>query len=306
MSWIIRPTPPYDFPLSVSLFSSGDPQIRAFRKGHLTQLVRSDGRYLLADLSGSGTLNKPLLSLALQSETYREPDAAEVRRVKETIAAILNLRLDLTMFYEAVSRDPILTGITSRLYGLKTPRTQTVFEALVDSIIEQQISIRVARSLRERLIREFGEQVTIQGRTYYAFPDFPALAAGTDERFRSCGMSRRKGEYIRGVAEKISEGSLNLEQYRTVRDTGHIIEELCEIRGIGRWTAELTVLRSLGRLDAVPADDLGIRRVIGRYYGNGTIVTGDEARRIAEQWGIWKGLAAFYLITAEMQGIPPA
>ena len=302
----MRPSPPYDFPLSVSLFSSGDPQIRAFRDGHLIQLVRSAGRYLLADLSGTGTVDKPLLSLALRSETGAKPAAAEVRRVKETIAEMLNLRLDLTGFYEGISRDPVMAEITRQLYGLKTPRTQTVFEALVDSIIEQQISIQVARSLRERLIREFGKHVPIRGSTFYAFPEPSVLAEGTDERFRSCGMSRRKGEYIRGVAGKIAGGELDLERYRAVADTVQIIDELCEIRGIGRWTAELTVLRSLGRLDAIPADDLGIRRVIGRYYGNGAVVTGDEARRIAERWGIWKGLAAFYLITAEIRGIPLA
>jgi DNA-3-methyladenine glycosylase II len=69
------------------------------------------------------------------------------------------------------------------------------------------------------------------------------------------------------------------------------------------WTAELAVLRGLSRLDAIPADDLGIRRLISRYYSKTSRIDTGEARRIAEAWGAWKGLAAYYLLVAEQVGI---
>jgi DNA-3-methyladenine glycosylase II len=87
------------------------------------------------------------------------------------------------------------------------------------------------------------------------------------------------------------------------QDPQAIIAELDEIKGIGVWTAELTMLRGMQRLDALPADDFGIRRVISTYYRGGVPIKAAEAREIAEAWGKWKGLAAFYLIIAEVKGI---
>jgi DNA-3-methyladenine glycosylase II len=101
----------------------------------------------------------------------------------------------------------------------------------------------------------------------------------------------------------IAEGKLNLEQMKTGKDPERIIAELDEIRGIGVWTAELTMLRGMQRLDALPADDFGIRRVISSNYCDGKPINTAEARKIAEAWGKWKGLAAYYLIIAEAKGI---
>ena len=87
------------------------------------------------------------------------------------------------------------------------------------------------------------------------------------------------------------------------KNPDRIISELDEIRGIGVWTAELTMLRGMQKLDALPADDLGIRRVISRYYCQGKPIKTAEAREIAKTWGRWKGLAAYYLIIAEVRDI---
>ena len=77
--------------------------------------------------------------------------------------------------------------------------------------------------------------------------------------FRACGLTRRKGEYIRGISQQILSGVVDPEYFRTYPDTEIIIGELMNIRGIGRWTAELTILRGLHRSDVFPADDIGVR-----------------------------------------------
>ncbi len=99
------------------------------------------------------------------------------------------------------------------------------------------------------------------------------------------------------------DGKLHLEQLKNQQDPERIIAELDEIRGIGVWTAELTMLRGMQKLDALPADDFGVRRVISRYYRHGKPIKTAEAREIAKAWGRWKGLAAYYLIIAEVKGI---
>ena len=93
----------------------------------------------------------------------------------------------------------------------------------------------------------------------------------------------------------IVEGKLDLENLKTKQNPDEIISELDAIRGIGIWTAELTMLRGMQKLDAFPADDLGLRRIISNYYCRGKSIKSEEAREIANAWGRWKGLAAFYL-----------
>ncbi len=193
--------------------------------------------------------------------------------------------------------------ITRQLCGFKYPTTATAFESLVDSIVEQQISIKVARTIEERLAKKFGDKLELNGTTYYAFPTPQNLTEASIADIRSCGLSQRKAEYIYGAAKMIVEGKLDLEAMKHNPDLQAIIEELDEIKGIGVWTAELTIFRGMQRLDVLPADDFGIRRVISHYYCGGKPIKAAEARKIAEAWGSWSGLAAFYLLAAEANGV---
>jgi len=94
-----------------------------------------------------------------------------------------------------------------------------------------------------------------------------------------------------------------LEEFRKYEDAVKIIAELDKIRGIGVWRAELTMVRGMQRLDAMPADDLGLRRVIAHYHCEDRRISSEEAREIAGKWEKWKGLAGYYLIVAEAIGI---
>jgi DNA-3-methyladenine glycosylase II len=123
------------------------------------------------------------------------------------------------------------------------------------------------------------------------------------DELRGCGLTLRKTEYIKDISKLIVEGKLDLEKFKECEDAEKIIKELCKIRGIGLWTAEFVMIRGLNRLESLPADDIGIRRVISHYYCKNRRISSDEARKIAENWGKWKGLAAFYLIIAEMGNI---
>jgi DNA-3-methyladenine glycosylase II len=173
----------------------------------------------------------------------------------------------------------------------------------VDSIIEQQISIKVAVALEEKLTKKVGDRLDINGETYFSFPTPKTLASASVDEIQQVGLSRRKAEYIHGAAEQIIAGKLDLERIENRENAEEIIKELDAVRGIGVWTAELTMLRGMKKLDALPADDLGIRRVISTYYCGGRPIKAAEARQIAEAWGRFKGLAAFYLIMAEIRGV---
>ena len=136
-----------------------------------------------------------------------------------------------------------------------------------------------------------------------AFPTPQKLASATIEQLRLCGLSRRKAEYIRDISKLIADGKLDLEKLKNYEDSQEIIDELCKIRGIGVWTAKLTMIRGMHKLDALQADDLGLRRTISHYYCNDSRISSEEARKIAKNWGKWAGLAGFYLIVTERLGI---
>ena len=104
----------------------------------------------------------------------------------------------------------------------------------------------------------------------------------TVEKLRPCGLSQRKAEYIKDGSRLIVEGKLDLETLKKCDDSQEIIEELCKVRGIGIWTAELTMIRGMQRFDVIPADDLGLRRTISHFYYDDEKIFLEEARNIAK------------------------
>ena len=298
---VVNALPPFSFDLSCEIFSNGDKQIRRCENDRFWQVIRVNGKLVLVTVEAAGTVDKPEVSVELKSDNAIT--AEDRKKAEAAVNAIFSLDLDLKPFYETVKDDKIMAGLTRKLWGLKSPTTPTVFEALVDSIVEQQISIKVANSIEARITKNFGDALDLEGNVYYVHPTPQRFAAVSTEELRQCGLSFRKAEYIKGAAALIAEGKLNLANFRSYESSEQIIKELDEIRGIGVWTAEFTMLRGLRRLEALPADDLGLRRVISRYYRDGKMVQSAEARRIAENWGEWKGLAAYYLVMADTKDI---
>ncbi len=297
----IAASPPFRFDLSSEIFANGDEQIRNYENSRFWQVIRANGKLVLAVVESIGAVDKPKLTVELKSNSAITE--ADKKRVKETIKILFSLDLDLKPFYETVKNDKIMAHLTRELCGLKIPTTPTVFEALVDSIVEQQISLKVANSIENKLIKKFGDPLNLERTFYFAYPTPQRLASVNTEELRQCGLSFRKSEYIKEASKLIMDGKLNLKKLRNYDSSEQIIRELDEIRGVGVWTAELTMLRGMQRLEALPADDLGLRRVISRYYCDGKVIPSAEARRIAKNWGDWKGLAAYYLVVADMKGI---
>lgn len=300
-TFTVQALAPFNFDLTAQIFSSGDKQIRTYANGEFHQVLRINGNLVLVNLTSNGTVQQPKLNVEMKSNNPMT--AQDKGKAEETVKFIFNLDFDLQSFYEDLKNDQTMHQITRQLYGLKNPTTPTVFESLVDSIVEQQISIKVAHTLEERLVKKFGETLTLNGNIYFAYPTPQNMAKASIEEIRNCGLSQRKAEYIQQAAQLIVDGKLDLEHLNNHKNPQQIIAELDAIRGIGVWTAELTMLRGMQKLDALPADDFGIRRVISKYFCSGKPIKTDEAREIALAWGKWKGLAAYYLIVAEIKGI---
>jgi len=300
-SFVINALAPFNFDLTAQIFRNGDPQIRIFRDGIFSLVTKLNDQMILMKLSSKGTVESPKIRVELKAN--KPITLQERQKAREEARFIFNLDFDLGSFYEQIKEEPVMREIAQQLCGLKNPTTPTVFESLVDSVVEQQISIRVAIALEEKFIKKLGKQLEIDGETYFCFPTPEAVAAASADGVQQIGLTRRKAEYIHEAAQLIVAGRLNLEELKTRESAEEIIAALDAVRGVGEWTAELTMLRGMQRLDMFPADDLGIRRVISNYYRKGRPIKAAEAREIAKLWGRWKGLAAFYLIVAEIRGI---
>jgi DNA-3-methyladenine glycosylase II len=283
------------------IFSGGDLQIRTYENGIFRQVLDIEGTAVLAEVFSRGSTDAPELWFTINPD---DTLSGTVRTdVSNLISSIFNIHEDLSRS-TGQWRGQDIGSLISRLRGVKSPTTPTVFEALVDSVIERRSPSKLAQ-LENRLIRAFGTPLILKDQVYYGYPTPQILAETPDSGFRSCGLTRRKGEYIRGISQQIVGSSLDLENFRTYPDTEMIIRELTKIRGIGRWTAELTVLRGLHRPDAFPADDTGVRRFISQSYMNDKNVSSAQARSFAERWGPWKGYAAYYLEIADLLKISP-
>jgi len=300
-TFIVEASAPFDFDLSAQIFSNGDTQIRSYRNGLFYQVLKINGNLVLAKLTSKGTVQQPRISVELKSNKPITPK--DIQTAEKNVRFIFNLDFNLCAFYKDIENEPVMHQITQKLYGLKNPTTPTVFESLINSIVEQQISIKVAITIEHRLSKKFGDHINIDDQTYFAYPTPQNINATTITEIQQVGLSLRKAEYIQNAAKLIAEGKLNLEELKSNPNPEQIIAKLDEVRGIGIWTAELAMLRGMQKLDTFPADDFGIRRVISTYYRRGKSIKTADAREISKGWGRWKGLAAFYLIIAEIKGI---
>jgi DNA-3-methyladenine glycosylase II len=296
----IRPESPFNFELSSIIFSTGDPQIQRYENGSYWQLIWLNNKLILITVRSIGSVHKPMLSVSLNPDKNLKKD--DVLLAMHSVKSIFNLDLKLNNFYHDIEKDKIISVLTKKLIGLNSPTTSTFFEAIVSSIIEQQISLKAARSIENRMIKTFGDMLKLDGNVYYAFPTPKTLSKLKREDLRGSGLSYRKAEYVIGLSKCIDEEKIDLDELKN-KNTSEIIKELIKIRGIGFWTAELAVIRGLHRLVALPADDIGLRRIVSHYYTNNKPISSDELRIIGKAWGKWSGLAAYYLVVADLMSI---
>ncbi len=293
----LYPLPPYNFHQSALIFAHGNPQIRTYQNGVFSMTLMIEKTPVRIQLWSRGTIPNPVLHLEITSEETISPHMKD--NVEKVVNDIFNLQEDISPMYQDFEDDPDIKPLIEELYGLRSPTTLTVFEALVDTIIEQQISLSVAYTLEDRLIIKTGKTLNLDNQPHYCYPTPDILATIPIEVFRSCGLTTRKSEYIRDISMKILHGEIDLENMKLMNDTKEIIDILCTFRGIGRWSAELILLRGFHRYDAFPAADIALRRMIGERFCGGRKISAEDAQEIAHTWGRWKGLISFYLEVAD-------
>jgi DNA-3-methyladenine glycosylase II len=194
----------------------------------------------------------------------------------------------LTIPPEAVSHlraaDPVLAGIIERVGDFEPFHEPDLWRSLVDAIVSQQLSIRAAATIVSR----------IAATSSNGFPTPEEILALEEEVLRACGLSRAKVAYVRDLAGRWLDGSLDPDRIPDLDDEA-VIAELTRVKGIGRWTAEMALIFTLRRPDVLPVDDLGFRTAVQRAYGMDARPKAPELRTLAEPWRPHRSVATLYL-----------
>jgi DNA-3-methyladenine glycosylase II len=207
---------------------------------------------------------------------------------------VLGIAYNVQPFYRRFRKDPLLGPLIRDFRGLRVVGRASVWEALVQIVLSQQINLSFAGNVLCDLARSFGRRSSFEDRTYFSFPSPRRLACLTSQALRRYRLSQAKAETLIRAAKAFVDGSLSQETLEELSDE-EAIEHLIQIRGIGRWTAEFTLLRGMGRFDVFPGGDLGVVKYLAQgFLGRTGKAREQEMREFAEGWRPYRGLALIY------------
>ncbi|MBA4850599.1 DNA-3-methyladenine glycosylase [Emticicia sp. BO119] len=213
--------------------------------------------------------------------------------IKNYIEDWFDLTADLKSFYEIARQDTILHQLCQKYHGLRMVGMPNLFESLIWSVIGQQINLNFAYSLKQRLVQSFGKSITFEGQTFYALPTPETLACLQIEDFRPYQFSKGKAQYIINISKAFAEGTIS-QQNLSLLSYDEIKQQLTAIKGVGNWTANYSMMKSLKSYDAFPVEDVGLHNAIKNQYGLEAKPTIADLHQMSTQWIGWRGYATFY------------
>jgi AraC family transcriptional regulator of adaptative response / DNA-3-methyladenine glycosylase II len=200
----------------------------------------------------------------------------------ERIRTMFDANADWADIAKTLGADPLLASSINKTPGLRVPGCWNGFELAVRAILGQQVTVKGATSLAGRITNKFGERFTGNPGLTHIFPGPEILA---DANLENVGLPKARGETIRALARAVRDDKI---KFDGILDTDLFLSELCEIPGIGRWTAQYVAMRALGEPDAFPSGDLGLLRSSG-------LDSAHDLEERAEAWRPWRAYAAMYL-----------
>lgn len=213
--------------------------------------------------------------------------------IKQYIIDWFDLTTDLKHFYKDVQKDEVLQNLCQQYYGLRMIGMPDLFESLVWSVIGQQINLNFAYSLKERLVRNYGRSIIHNNETFYALPTPEKLASLNIEDFLPHQFSRSKAQYILNISRAFAEGNLIQDEIKKL-PFDEIRQKLIAIKGVGNWTANYSMMKSLKSYDAFPIEDVGLHNAIKNQYKLNGKPSLAELHKMSENWSGWRGYATFY------------
>ncbi len=288
----VRPSRPYALALTASRYARFPEVVDRFDGTTYRRLLLAGREAALLSVSQRGGPDRAMLEVVLEGPGAGSPVAASAAR--RLIERSLGAATDVAAFYRECAADPLLAASIRDFRGLRIAGFPSLWEALVTAILCQQVNLRFAYDIRRELAVALGRRARIGGAVHRDFPSPASVAELTPRELRRFRLSRNKAAAIRGLARALAEGTLEESAVAVLPDEA-AIEALTAFGGVGRWTAEIALLRGLGRTDIFPAGDLGVVKYLAvGLLGRAARVAESEMRLFAERWKPHRGFALVY------------
>ena len=272
----LRFRPPYHWNGMLSFLAKrAIPGVEAVENGIYRRTISLNGEQGYFEVS----LNQAAHSLSVRIQFA---DPCLLFLIIERIRSMFDLNADWADIIRTLKKDPALAGRIRRTPGLRIPGCWDGFELAVRAILGQQISVAAATSLAGRVAKVFGRPYSSAEKLTHLFPAPSVLA---EAELTKAGLTRSRAETVRALARAVSSGQIRFEGITNSED---FLARLCEIPGIGNWTAQYVALRALGETDALPAGDLGLLRLLA-------LTNSRELEERSEAWRPWRAYATIYL-----------
>jgi 3-methyladenine DNA glycosylase/8-oxoguanine DNA glycosylase len=207
----------------------------------------------------------------------------------ERIRAMFDLNADWAAIAEGLAVDPVLAVHMKANPGLRVPGCWNGFELAIRAILGQQITVKGATTLAGQVVRALGQPFSASASLTHLFPSPEVLA---DAKLAGLGLTKSRCETIRALARAVCDGQISFEG---IVDSEDFLARMCELPGIGKWTAQYVAMRALGEPDAFPSGDLGLLRALA-------LRSPRELEQRAEAWRPWRAYASMYLWTIASAG----
>lgn len=272
----LRFRPPYDWKGMLAFLSPrATPGVEAVVDGTYRRTISLNGNDGYFEVSLNEESN--VLVVRLQFG-----DPRSLFFITERIRTMFDLNADWASIAQSLRTDPVLATQVDSGPGLRVPGCWNGFELATRAILGQQITVKGATLLAGRIVSSFGKPFgSVDGLTHL----FPAPEVLADAKLTRIGLTGARADAIRSLARAVCDGRISFE---SVVDSDTLLNRLCELPGIGKWTAQYVAMRALGEPDAFPSGDLGLLRPMA-------LGTSRELERHAEAWRPWRAYAAMYL-----------
>lgn len=297
LSFDLKPLPPFRLDLTIWALRRRQENILDRWDGTTYRRVLVlDGKPVEIAVVQKGKPDEPELSITV---TGLQLSSGTVSALAALLERMLGIRVDVSGFYRLAQNDSQLEYLASQFHGLKPPRFPTLFEALVNGIACQQVSLTQGIRLLNKLVMACGKTVERQDTIAYAFPQPEDIAGLEPDAFRKLGFSRQKARALLELAHKIIDEHVDLEEMITLNDDD-ALSRLCALRGVGRWTAEYVLLRGMGRLHVFPGDDSGARNKLRNWLGVEEKLDYKSVNSILARWNPYGGFIYFHLLLNDL------
>ncbi|GAL86642.1 3-methyladenine DNA glycosylase [Sporocytophaga myxococcoides] len=204
-----------------------------------------------------------------------------------------DLNNDLESFYSALKKDKQLAYMYKDFYGLRLMGITDLFESLCWCIIGQQINLSFAYKLKRRLVEQYGTKMEYQGSLFYIFPDFKILAGASTDELKEMQFSTAKASYLISIAKAFSEGKLSKNILRTLPDMESRHKLLTSFRGIGTWTANYVLMKTIRDPNCIPHGDAGLLKA---FINHNIIEDKKDSKNIKLFFERYKNMESYIVI----------